>query len=517
MAARPGSTLDAVNRSQKSRFRQLATKVAFCREVRHRPPRDGCGRLVNSTEARSRLAVKSGWLKHREYHLSFLSRMSPAVNRGKQDRSIRSHRIRPPFTLFLTMLMRNVFDQYDQPENRLTHALFCVLTRESTLVVPFLKWLGVSDHPPPKLIRVAQQSVPGEPSNSSDEEAGLPDLSIYSEDGWGVFFEMKVQAKLNSKQLRRHAATAVRFGFEKPILVAVSVEPITSSVPDGTILIQWRQMYSWFAHRMDTSFWVSEFVRYMEVFEEKSIENAYEVRGTITMFNGLRFDDDNPFHYREAKRLIRLLGDELQCRPDLQSQLGIDPEGARRPAITNDSGIWDFLPLAVARGSDFIRFPHLTLSLSAKQVVAAATIPNGISGGFRSRLQMLGEQGFLELMGELERNLRPILKRSEGSRSLFYATQRHYKSQRSKPSVDGHLEADLRTCINSKVAGVKYQPEWMEAIYKVLTRKKSNVQCGIEVRFNYKCKVVRSPDAVDLIADSWKAVGPLLDFVLSDT
>ena len=25
-------------------------------------------------------------------------------------------------------------------------------------------------------------------------------------------------------------------------------------------------------------------------------------RGTITMFNGLRFDDDHPFHYREAKR-----------------------------------------------------------------------------------------------------------------------------------------------------------------------------------------------------------------------
>lgn len=412
--------------------------------------------------------------------------------------------------------MRNVFDQYDQPENKLTHAIFCVLSRERKLLVPFLKWLGVTGYPPAHALRISQQSVPGDSLEASEGDAGLPDLCIYSEDGWGVFFEMKVQSKLTAGQLRRHSKTAARYGFDQPILVAVSVEPIAAKMPEGTITVQWRELYAWFAQRMSDSFWLSELVRYMEIFEEKSIDNAYEVRGTITMFNGLRFDDDHPFHYREAKRLIRLLGDELQSRSDLHEELGIDPEGARRPAITNDGGVWDFLPLLVARGYDFIRFPHLTLALQPKQAVAAATVPNGVSGGFRTRLRDLGEQGFLELMAELEKNLRPVIKQSKGSRSVFYATQRHYKSQRSKPIVDGRVEADLRTCVQSKGSDVKYQPEWMAAIYNVLTRKKSNIQCGIEVRLDYECPVVRSPDAVDLIAESWKAVTPLLDFVLSE-
>lgn len=111
---------------------------------------------------------------------------------------------------------------------------------------------------------------------------------------------------------------------------------------------------------------------------------------------------------------------------------------------------------------------------------------------------------------------RPVLKQSKGSRAVFYATQRHYRSQRSKPIVDGRIEADLRTCVRRKNTDVKYQPEWMESIYNVLIKKKSNIQCGIEVRLDYSCSVVRSPDAVDLFADSWNVVWPLLDFVLSD-
>jgi hypothetical protein len=56
----------------------------------------------------------------------------------------------------------------------------------------------------------------------------------------------------------------------------------------------------------------------------------------------------------------------------------------------------------------------------------------------------------------------------------------------------------------------------MENIYNLLIHKKSNIQCGIEVRLDYACAAVQSPDAVDLFADSWKAMQPLLDFVLND-
>ena len=39
--------------------------------------------------------------------------------------------------------LRNVFDQFSQPENRLTHALVCTLSNERALIRPFLRWLGV--------------------------------------------------------------------------------------------------------------------------------------------------------------------------------------------------------------------------------------------------------------------------------------------------------------------------------------------------------------------------------------
>jgi len=43
--------------------------------------------------------------------------------------------------------MRNLFDQYEQPENRLTHALATVLAKEPALIVPFLGWLDVTEIP----------------------------------------------------------------------------------------------------------------------------------------------------------------------------------------------------------------------------------------------------------------------------------------------------------------------------------------------------------------------------------
>ena len=38
--------------------------------------------------------------------------------------------------------MRNLFDQYDQPENRLSHALAVCLHEDRTLLRGFLAWIG---------------------------------------------------------------------------------------------------------------------------------------------------------------------------------------------------------------------------------------------------------------------------------------------------------------------------------------------------------------------------------------
>lgn len=416
-------------------------------------------------------------------------------------------------------IVRNLFDQYEQPENKLTHALFSTLDHERGYLRPFLQYLGLLDVPAVRSLRITEQEVPGLPQSDAEDvdNSGLPDACVFTNEGWAVLFECKVQARVGVEQLLRHRKTAIRHGFESPHLVIVAVDEAAGTAPDGTIRITWRDVYCWFSRRSHEP-WARELIRYMQTFERKMLARDYEIRGTITVFDGLRFDAENPYTYSEGKRLVRLLGDQLQKRTDLR-QFGVDPKGKRRPAITGSrtDRVWDFLPLEVARNAkQFTWYPHLTMALGGSWAVAAVTIPNGVKGGFRTKLGALGVDGFMKLMTELENRLRSVIKRSPRAKAVIYVTQRHYKTQSSPAEVDARLEADLRTVVTGNKAGVKYQPEWVAAIFEVLMNKRSNLQLGIEVRLSYECPLLRSAAAVDLFADSWKALAPLLSLVLTD-
>lgn len=415
--------------------------------------------------------------------------------------------------------MRNIFDQYDQPENRLTHALACTLDADRVLLTAFLRWVGAPAVPRAADLYITEQQVPGEvESGDETEDRGLPDACIFTSDGWALLVEAKVQASVSPSQLRRHVSTAERRGFAKPYLLLLSVDDPPKKMPPRTTHRAWRDVYAWFRTRADSSLWACTFTDYMETFESRMLGENYSIRGTITMFDGLRFDADNPYTYREAKRLIRLLGDELQKRKDLQ-RIGADPKGARRSAITGRSAtsVWDFLPLKVASGaSNFTAFPHLDMALQYTEALATITVPHGVRGGFKTRLKEVGEEGFFELLRVVEKRVRPILRRSKGSKATVYAMQRHYRSQRSVGELDARLEADLRTIIPGKRKAAKYQPEWARSIYDVMTRKKSNIQLGLVVHLAYDCPIVRSPAAVELFAASWIAMSPILSFVLDE-
>jgi hypothetical protein len=197
--------------------------------------------------------------------------------------------------------------------------------------------------------------------------------------------------------------------------------------------------------------------------------------------------------------------------------LASTPEGKRRPAITGKAtdAVWDFLPLKAAQDAKpFTAFPHMTMSINRKQAVASVTVPNGVKGGFRSKLSQLGVQGFAEVVRSIESNVRPAVKRSVGAKPMVYATQRHFRSQRSSAEVDGRIEADLRTAVKQKGGLIKYQPEWIEAIYELLINKRSNIQLGFDVRFSYDCPTLRSAEATDLFAESWQAMFPIFELVI---
>src|SRR5258706_12151558 len=87
--------------------------------------------------------------------------------------------------------LRNLFDQYSQPENRVTHALMTALDQDRKVLGRFLRELVKVRAPiNPRRLIVLEQRFPGEdePSEEDDlERRGIPDGWVFDKEGWCVF------------------------------------------------------------------------------------------------------------------------------------------------------------------------------------------------------------------------------------------------------------------------------------------------------------------------------------------
>ena len=236
------------------------------------------------------------------------------------------------------------------------------------------------------------------------------------------------------------------------------------------------------------------------------------------MFNGIQFNEKNPYNYREARRQILLLGDVLQKDKRLK-KLGIDPNGERRSSITGSGSpaVWDYIPLKSARKGDaHTSQPHLTMVIAEEYAKASITIPNNIKGGFKAKLKDIESDGFLDLLRNLEKNTRKVRRKSEESTIVARAEQRHFKSQSSRGIVDAVTTVNLETLDPPKSSGkIKHQPEWAQGMYEVLVNKKSNIQLSVGVTFPYSSAAIRKPQATDLFVETWVGLNPLIVFSCS--
>ncbi len=257
--------------------------------------------------------------------------------------------------------MRNLFDQYNAPENRLTHAFGCCLQRDRRLLRAFVRWVTGRRHLAWDQLEVLEQQVPGLPvSVSDDDENGLPDLWIHGDGDWSLIIESKVMAKVSTAQLARHRSTARRNGFTDIDLVVVAPSAPLHQAENVTYLT-WPQLYCWLRKQARESTWAACMTDYMEIAEARMTTDGYLGDQAITVFDGIPFGPDHPYTYREGKRVLKLALEELRKRNDLR-KLGMDSDGAGRPAITGreGTGVWDFLPLHQARGKpNFTSCPHL--------------------------------------------------------------------------------------------------------------------------------------------------------------
>lgn len=416
--------------------------------------------------------------------------------------------------------MRNIFDQYTQWENRLTHALVTALAEDRKLLRAFVHWV-MGAAPKSAKLQIVEQRLPGEAelTEGESERRGLPDAWIHDNNSWCLLVESKVAAKLSNDQLRRHLQTANRRGFDEIFLLMLDVVEPRGHLPDGVIFRQWRDVYQWLIRNSALSDWALRAAQYLEVAENRMVAEGYLMEGALTTFSGIPFHGDEPYNYPEAKRVLKLALDELQDNRTLEHELGMDHSLPRRGAITGKDGIavWDFLQLKRAKRDElFTKYPHLTLSIESDRLLAMVTVPHGIKSASRRNLVDLGIDGFEDLLKEVNKRLAIAIRKTKGAAPWCIVVQRRYSSQRAAAIVDARIEYDLRTAFPQHSGGavIKTQPQWMQATYEALSNKRSNLQVSIGAVFPYDSGSTTNPTILNTVTDVWIACKPLLEALL---
>ncbi len=137
--------------------------------------------------------------------------------------------------------MRNIFDQYSQPENRLTHALVSCLAGDPRLLRKFVRWATGDSVPAGRRLEVLEQRLPGQEEVADEAEAerrGLPDAWIHDGKGWALIIESKIESPLKRDQLDRHRRVAERRGFSDVHLVALVVDRPKRLSLDGLKILE---------------------------------------------------------------------------------------------------------------------------------------------------------------------------------------------------------------------------------------------------------------------------------------
>ncbi|SDK62543.1 hypothetical protein [Microbulbifer yueqingensis] len=412
--------------------------------------------------------------------------------------------------------MRNIFDQYSQPENRLTHAVLTALDQDHILLKSFFSLIGIN--PPCRVsqLEIEEQTIVGQPeeAESESDRKGIPDGWIHNGEDWCLLIESKITSRLASDQLKRHRRTAERCGFEKIYVLAIESVPVETFSSENIYRLRWSDIYQLLIRRNDSP-WASMAAEYFVIAEQKFSEMGYLKEGNLTVFTGIPFDEDRPFNYLEAKRILKLIMDELREDLAFCRDARINPDLPGRGAITGSKGsaVWDFLAHEDAvEGENFTKTPHFTVGINHQRLNVSITIPHRIKAQYKSALKSLTYDEFYDIVAEVAGNMVPLATGDPGFSPWCIAVQRRYPSQRSVPIHDAVLEFDLRTAIPNKSAKVKPQEQWLNAVYEAYINKRSNyqIQIGAGIYFSRSNKV-KSKAVLATIKETFVACRPFLD------
>lgn len=417
--------------------------------------------------------------------------------------------------------MRNLFDQYSQPENRLTHSLATVLDQDRKMLKSFLSTFGPKNYPSVRKLQVIEQSLPGRPETSEDEASkrGLPDALIFDNEGWALVIESKIGSGLTKNQLRRHRKTIERCGFNRILGLAITVQEPTFEL-DGWSQISWKDVYSWCRQYKQRSQWADFLVDYFDIAESRMANDKYLKEGTITEFSGISFD---PYTYLEAKRVLRLLTQKIRDNDRFIRDMGLDSRSGRS-SITDQRRVWDFICFVPpdGRAMAFQKYPHCTVALGPDDAEAMVTVPHATSRKLRNRLVGDSFDAFAESVQKTSDALVDSLQGLRAYRPTVRAMQRRYQTQRSIPMMDGDIEFDMRTIFGepnpSYGPPIKQQSEWAHMVFDLLRNKRSNIQFQVGVQYYYpKFDELAHKNADQHFIAAFRALRPFISPIVDES
>ena len=374
--------------------------------------------------------------------------------------------------------LNNIFDQYDQEENRVTNAFLQTLTKNKGLLNAFLKeyfdiHLGKSSN-----VVISSQKEPfglGDEEGDRERAEGIPDGWIIIEEEKAVVFETKIiRNAIRSDQLFAHAKRIKGYSQKYLCIITPDEEsPIKNvSIPNIDIKwISWRDIYKLISKEKENQD-LSGYLR-------NQLKEYLAMKEDLVGFQGIDYPS-GLFNPREAKVIIKSLireikPDILKIYPNLKFERKSYSQDVHPYTVFHRS-TWSFL----AADENFTKDMHMTFWLTETHLGMGITVPNSAAKRWKRLRQIFSKDklfdSFLEKLYKLKNHL-PNL--------YLEFVHRHYIRQRDG-IIDGILEMDLDTIKGSKK--VKANKKWLEALRELVKNKKRNYngQLMLRTRFFYK-------------------------------
>ena len=378
--------------------------------------------------------------------------------------------------------LRNIFDQYQMPENRVTNALLQTLQRDRRLLDSFLKKVIGRTIAKNEDIVFKAFKKPGadEDIKSSEEQTqSIPDGLILIGEETAIAIESKiVKGAVRPEQLKSHLEEIPSYN-EKYLCVITPDDssPIEDLKARGeidinSIWLSWREIYEMLGDYKSP--------KNAEEFLQSQLKEFLYMQNDLIGFCGFEKREEG-YDFEKANNIIRNLIRAIKPRVQEIYQ-GFEYEKqyykrTKNPYQIYPEAAWGYL----APQEDFTKDLHFTFSLGETNLFIGLTIPHN-AGQRWQRLKAICQDD--NLFRDFESQLFEL--RSKLPNIYLEFLQRHYVG-RKDGAIDGMIEMNLDTINGNPEEKVKKNKALWEGLRSVIARKKDyNGQLMIRTRYFFK-------------------------------